>query len=222
MGRRIVSITLAFLLAGSILPARSATSSSVAPIGVVTEASGAGFNNSPASAGSSVYAGDRLSTTAAGSMKLRSGAAWLFLIGESGVTLEGSSASTQANLRTGTLSFSASKASAIAIQADEAFIRPAADVPTIAQVTILGPKELRITARRGALQFTYRDESDAIPEGVSYRVVLDPDQSDKPPQGQPVKRAGHQRKGFLFLLWGGAAWLTEYAVHEALESPDRP
>jgi len=39
------------------------------------------------------------------------------------------------------------------ILANDAFIRPVADIPTVAQVSLIGPKELQITARRGALEF---------------------------------------------------------------------
>jgi hypothetical protein len=59
------------------------------------------------------------------------------------------------------------------VLADEAFIRPIADGPTVAQVTVLGPKELQITARRGALELSYRNETEKIAEGTSCRVLLD-------------------------------------------------
>ena len=45
------------------------------------------------------------------------------------------------------------------ILADGAFLRPLADGPTVAQVTIVGPKELQIRARRGAWQFAYAGET---------------------------------------------------------------
>ena len=109
------------------------------------------------------------------------------------------------------------------ILANDAFIRPAADVPTVAQVTLVGPKELQITARRGALEFSYHSETESIAEGASYRIVLDrADPPQRSSQNQPIKDPRGNRKGFWILIIGGIGWATEWAVHEALESPDRP
>jgi hypothetical protein len=109
------------------------------------------------------------------------------------------------------------------ILANDAFIRPAADVPTVAQVTLIGPKELQISARRGALEFSYHSETESIAEGASYRILLDPrETASGPSKNQKVQPLGRKPKGFWILIIGGIGWATEWAVHEALESPDRP
>ena len=59
MRRRILAMTLAFLLVGVSRPARPA---GVPALGVVTQASAAHFNTARVSAGATVYDGDRLST----------------------------------------------------------------------------------------------------------------------------------------------------------------
>ena len=86
----------------------------------------------------------------------------------------GNSSGTQANLSAGTLVFTASHLSALEIFADSAHIRAAVDTTTVGQVTVIGPKTLYIYARQGALLFSYEDETEVIPEGKAYRVMLDP------------------------------------------------
>jgi hypothetical protein len=219
MRRRILATTLGFLLTGVSLPTQAGTS----VLGVVTQATAAHFNATKVSVGATVYDGDGLSTESEGLLQFRGAGALLYLPGLSGVTLHGLANGTQAQLRTGSLVFSTSKAAAMEILADGVFIRPAADGPTVAQITILGPKELEITARRGALTFSYRNETEKIAEGTACRILLDaPDAAARPfpPQG-PVK-AGHESRSFKIVVIVAVAWITEWAVHEALESPDRP
>ncbi len=220
MRRRILAMTLAFLLVGVSRPARPA---GVPALGVVTQASAAHFNTARVSAGATVYDGDRLSTESEGLLQFRGAGSLLYLPGRSGVTLHRLPNGTQAHLSTGGLVFSSARASAMEILANDAFIRPAADVPTVAQVTLVGPKELQITARRGALEFSYHSETESIAEGASYRIVLDrADPPQRSSQNQPIKDPRGNRKGFWILIIGGIGWATEWAVHEALESPDRP
>jgi hypothetical protein len=219
MCRRILAMTLAFLVTGVAVPARPA---GIAALGVVTQASGAHYNAARVSTGATVYDGDRLSTEPEGLLQFRGSGALLYLPGLSGVTLHGLPNGTQALLRTGSLVFSTSKAAAMEILADEAFIRPTADGPTVAQVTVVGPKELQITARRGALEFSYRNETERIAEGTSCRVLLDAPEGAPPfPQRGPVK-AAHENRKFRIVVIVVIGWATEWAVHEVLESPDRP
>jgi hypothetical protein len=218
MGRRFIASALVFLLAGFPLPAR------VDAIGVVTQCSGANLGTASASNGASIYAGDRFFTDASGYLRLRSRSANFLLAGQSSMILRGMPTAAEAELTGGTLTFSSSRASAIEVHANHAIIRPAADTPTVALIQILGPKELRVSAQRGALQFTYNDESETIPEGASYKVVLDtPDAGQNPPfPGNPPRKTGRQRRGFFFLLFGAVGGVTAWGVLEALESPDRP
>src|SRR2546423_1260035 len=160
MPRRAWATLLVFLLAGPPLPARAAGPPNLLPLGVVTQASGAHFNAAKVSLGSTIYDGDGLSTEPEGALQFRGSAAQLYLPGSSGVTLHGLPMRTQAQLQTGTVVFSTAKAAAMEIIADEALIRPGADGPTVAQVTMIGPKELQISARRGVLQFAYAVETE--------------------------------------------------------------
>jgi hypothetical protein len=93
----------------------------------------------------SLFDGDRLSTEPDGALRLRSAAALIYLSGSSDVILRGmpeNEKSTEAELTSGTLLFSTRQA--FEVRADDAFIRPAADVATVGQIIIAGPKKLYI------------------------------------------------------------------------------
>ena len=215
---RFLAIALAFLLAGIPVPARPEV------LGVVVQADRAHLNTSVVSAGTTVYDGDQFSTDEGGTLRLRSDAAMLDLAEESHIIVRSrvnAAKDTEALLTVGTVVFSASRATAMEIQTQEARIRPVADAPTIGQVSVDGPKELRVYARRGALQFSYRDETETIAEGQSYRVVLDPPEGD-PKKEQSTKKPGRPRKAFLFIVIGGGAAALGRLIHEMIESPDRP
>jgi hypothetical protein len=192
-------------------------------LGIVTQASGAHLHAASASAGSTVYDSDELSTEGGGALQFRGSAVYVVLFHASGVTLRSLANGTQAQLRNGTVTISVARASAMEILADNAAIRPLADVPTVAQITIIGPKELQIYAQRGALQFSYHGESAALQEGSSYRILLDPPNTSTPPQSQGGPRPqGHKNLPFKIIIGAGAALATAIVVHKFLESPDRP
>lgn len=197
-------------------------------LGVVSEANRAHLNTGAASAGTTVYDGDRFSTEAGGMLLLQGNGATLQLAAESEVIVKSRTNGVQgieAELNRGTLAFSSSQPAAVEIVADEARVRPVREEPTIGQVTVIGPKELLLHARRGALQFSHRGETQTIAEGKSYRVILDPSEDDAKKNG-PYKPA-RQRKTFLFIAVAGGAvgaggGIYESRGHKHTESPDRP
>jgi hypothetical protein len=198
-----------------------------AVLGVVTGANRAHLNNTAVSEGTTVYDGDRCSTEGGGMMLLHGEAVSLDLAEESAVLVRSrvnGEQSMQAEMSRGTLVFRASRAAALEIAVLEALIRPANDVPTIARVTVAGSKELRIYARRGSLQFSYRGDTQTIAEGESYRVILDPPE-DATQTKEAVKN--RRRRVFLLVAIGGggagvATFLLENRRHKDVESPDHP
>jgi hypothetical protein len=149
----------------------------VAAVGFVSHADGAYIGEALASPGTSIYDGDRLYTETDGLLRLALGTSALHLASQTSVTVHHSDSTqdTEIDLTTGTLVFSSSKPPAIAVRANTAWIRCGATFPVAAQVSIVNAKELRIRAQRGSLQFTYKEESAVIPEGVAYRVLLQPE-----------------------------------------------
>jgi hypothetical protein len=83
-----------------------------------------------------------------------------------------------------------------------------------------------VRCSRGAVTISVDDDTRVIPEGMAYRIVLDPNANTSadpaaapwPPQGPA--RAGKSR--FIWYVIAFAAAVTAIGVHEALESPSRP
>jgi hypothetical protein len=232
-GRLLVAVVVTMALAGIPVPAR------VGALGLITEADGAYLGDRHVSTGTTVYDGDCLSTEPGGLLRLRSGAAMFYLPGDSQVTLRtepDKEKGTLMDLTAGTLVFSTARAAATEIHASKASIRPAADMPTVGQITAVAPKLLYVYARRNSLRFSYHDESEIIVEGESYRVVLDPiddDTAAKPDSERSGKKPSRRRRGFLFFLigagaiaaaaaGGGPALSTSRPIVEHSESPFQP
>lgn len=188
-------------------------------LGVVDAAVRVHLNTTAVTAGATVYDGDRFSTETGGMLALRAGTAGLELAEESAITVQNAPNGARAinvDLHNGTLVFSSDRVASLNVTAREASIRSVADTRTVAQISVRGPKELHIFARRGALQFSYRGETETMAEGESCRVILDPADDDQPLP--PLRR----RKAFLIIDIGVAAAVIAREIHELIESPDRP
>jgi len=222
--QRLSAMTLTFFLSCCPLLARRAGASKALVLGTITQASGAHFNAASASAGGTVYDGDMLSTETDGALQFRGNSSMIYLAGSTSVILHRVANGTQALLRNGTAVVSARRATDMEIVGDGAAIRPLADVPTIAQITISGPKELQIYARRAALQFSYRSESATLQEGSSYRILLDPQEPSTVPKSQSGPTpSGHKNKLFKIIIATAAAGLiTSIAVRDVSGSPESP
>ncbi len=221
--------TLAALVSTSLLitPVLGAPSSS---LGTIVYADRAHMGAAAASAGATVFGGDRLSTEQSGSIQVRAGAARFLLSGASSATLATDEATPAAILTRGSATFSTADSKAFALHVASAIIRPNTDQPTIGQVTVLGPKELVVKSTRGSLTVAVEEDVRVIAEGTAYRIVLDSPTTASAPQGPrgaggrgsggpPLKAA---RSRFIWYAIGITTLITVWAVHEALESEDRP
>lgn len=221
--RHSLSLALAGFLTLSSLAARPSV------LGVVWAAKHVHLNTTVVTVGATVYDGDRFSTETGGMLRLRSGTAGLELSGESVVSVQNPPNGMQgmeAELDKGTLVFSSERVASLDVIARKASIRPSADTRTVAQLTVTGPKELVIRARRGALQFSYHGETDTLAEGKSYRVILDPPNNDPPNNGSKEKPVPPSRlpKGFKIVIIGEVAAVVGLGIYELRESesPDHP
>jgi ferric-dicitrate binding protein FerR (iron transport regulator) len=200
-------------------------------LGTIVVADGASNWGAGVTAGTTVFTGDRLATSDTGSLQVRTAGARLQLAKASMATIDLAQGTPSVTLLRGAAAFSTANAKAFAVNVASAVIRPKDDQPTIGEVAVLGEKELVVKCTKGALTITVGDDSRVIPEGSAYRVVLDPalatEQDQPPPQGAGTKGIGHPplvagRSRFVWYATAAVAILTIIAIHEALESPDRP
>jgi len=194
---------------------------------MVVAAEHAQAGESALSAGTTLFGGERVSTEAQGAMQARMGNARIYLGARSSATLANDAGVPSATLTAGTLTFSAESTNSFELRAGDAQIRPQSNGPTVAQVTLVSPKEMIVTSRRGPLSITIGEESKLIPEPGSYRVLLDAPAMPEAqgPRGSgsgSPQRSGRSRDRILILLIGASAGMTVFAVHEIFESPSRP
>jgi hypothetical protein len=227
-------LSVAFLVVS--LTGGSSGGAKVEVFGIVTQARSATLGNASVSAGVSLYDGDTLTTDVDGALTLRAGSSMIRLGRQSRVTLRSASCGgncAQLDLSAGTVAFAAPQAAALEIRVDQANIRPATDAATLGQIAIINGTSFEIFARRGGLKIQYRDETEVIAEGGSYRVALDSskdeDTSTKNTRGErakTVKAASHKGKHITLTAIGGAAAAAAAAIPLAMskdyESPDHP
>jgi hypothetical protein len=225
-----LSVSLSILLSISLL-ATSAFGGSALGLGTVVSADRAHVGTAAASAGSTVFAGDKLDTEQAGNLQIRAGAARLVLTGSSRVVWGAEDGAPSATLTGGTAAFSTSNAKAFVLHAGTAVFRPRDNEPTVANVTLLNAKELVVRCSRGALLIGVDDDVRVIPEGTAYHVVLDSDAAipagalpaaATSPWGQdrPPIKAGKSK--FIWYAIAFASIVTAFLVWEVCESPDKP
>jgi hypothetical protein len=208
-----------------ITPLWAAPSSS---LGTIVYADRAHVGASEASAGTTVFVGDRLTTEKTGSVQVRAGAARLLLSSASSATLAQDDASASATLTFGSAIFSTANSKAFALHFSSAVIRPNTDQPTIGQVTVLSAKELVVKSTRGSLSIAVEDDVRVIPEGVGYRIVLDANAPEpQGPRGAGTKGYGGPpiraaKSKFIWYAIAVTAVVTYFAVDEVFESPARP
>jgi hypothetical protein len=170
-----------------------------------------------------------LRTEPGGSLQIRAGAARLLLSGSSSATLTQENDRPAAILTTGSAIFSTANSKAFAFHVAAAVIRPSTDQPTIGQVMVLNPQEFLVKSIRASLRLSVEDDVREIPEGAAYRIVLNPAAAEPGPQGSRgagTKDHSHPPPpGRNKFIWTATSFVligTVWAVHEALESPDRP
>ncbi len=204
---------------------------STGALGTVVSSDHASISGAGAAVGTTIFDGDTLSTADTGNVQLRTGNARFQLSASSEAKVGDVGGMPTVTLLRGSGTFSTASVKAFALNALTAVIKPVSDEPTVGIVTVLGEKELLVNCTRGALTITVGDDSRVIPEGSAYRIVLEPSaeeaQDQPPPQGAGSKGTGRPplmaaRSRFVWYATAAVALLTVFAIHKALESPDRP
>jgi ferric-dicitrate binding protein FerR (iron transport regulator) len=211
MVRRILAFATAFMFAGASLPAAQNS------LGVVTQSSGGHLNSAVASAGATLYIGDRLATDSKGAMALRAGTVQLILSEDSTLFMNRDEAGLIPRLDRGSVGFHVEGNENFRVTAADVTVRPQSPVPTVGQVT-LETCSVLVTSRVKSLEVTAGKETKIVEEGKSYRVALGGPCAMAHNRG-PIATA-HSRFWAVPVAVVGVA--TYIAVDEALESPDRP
>ncbi|HYL65264.1 MAG TPA: hypothetical protein VE077_21825 [Candidatus Methylomirabilis sp.] len=207
-------------------------------LGIVAQAVEARLGSEPVAEGTTIYNGDTLATGAGGSLRLLVGDGMLYLADQSSVALHdearGTAKEFQAELLSGAVVLFLTANTVGEIKASSASVRPLAETRGVVRVQIIGPHELIVLAQRGPAQISYRGESETIPEGKSYRVLLNPEDND--PSRDAAPKEPQKRRRVLLLIAIGAAAATAISIPlwagtgkgapggtlGGVESPDRP
>jgi hypothetical protein len=240
--KRISATIVAYSLV--LLPAYSAQNQAV---GAVLEAENAHIGSAAATAGSSLFRGDLVSTESEGRALVRIGETRFQVLGDSAATFYTGANGSIADLQHGSLMVSSTAAADnFEIYASDVRIVPGTQHPIYAQVTIVSPCELKITGQHGTLEVTSGNESKTIEENHSYRVVPEHSVSDSrdltisPDDSEYHRHHSHKNcaaayehlrgklpiaaanSHFLITTFAVVGAATVLGVSEALESPDRP
>jgi hypothetical protein len=198
-----------------------------APLGVILQADHASIGSGTAAAGASIFEGDVLGTST-GSLRVRFGASQAYLLPGSSAVVRNAGSGVGAELTGGTMILSSVQGEPFRLIADGATIRPSADAATSAQITRVGPSELILLARKGSLEVSMDDDVKTVPEGASYRMMIQPPDAAA---GAPAAYPAAQRRGgvltagrnrFIFFALAAVAVGVAVGVYLTTVSPNRP
>jgi hypothetical protein len=134
-------------------------------------------------------------------------------------------------VKAGTVGFSSNGTDQVGLEIPEGIVSAANGQPAYGQVTILGPREVIISAYRGTLILDNEGELHAIPAGKSYRVTMDlePAASTQPQEAAGVGAKDHdivapkkRHLAFDLIVLGVAGVGSYFIFREVSESPSRP
>lgn len=198
------------------------------PLGLVTQASEAHLGAATVAIGTTVYPGDTLATDEGGTVRLKVGGSQFYLLASSAATLSASASVVNASVARGTVGFSSNGTDQLSLEIPEGTLRAANGQPGYGQVTILGPREVVISAYRGTLVLDNDGDLHEIPAGKSYRVTMDLDPAVEPqgPAGaggnNRVVAPRHRHLLFDLIVLGAAAGAGVALWYHLSESPSNP
>ncbi len=143
------SCLIAFVIVGMLnLPVMAA---SAKPLGMVVIADHAKVDNANAEIGADVFPGDALSTEMGGSLRMKIGASQVYLLSSTAATLVPGENKVQAKIAHGTLGFSTTSPDQLEIGTPLGIIRGQDSQRVFAQVAVLSPTKIQISAYEGTL-----------------------------------------------------------------------
>jgi hypothetical protein len=216
----VLIIALNAFMVGS--PALAAPASSPsAPLGVVLASENAHVGAGVTTSGETVYDGDRLTTPANSTLRVRLGSGQLDLRQNSTADVHSFPNGFSANLNYGTVVVSSAEGQTFQVIADGATIRPLNAEPASGQISMISPTELVLTGTRGSLEVTMGSEVKTLEAGSSYRLEVEPDPAADP-GAQPQVAQPTARNHFLWIAIPVVAAVTGIVIWRALVSPSSP
>jgi len=185
-------------------------------LGVVTQSNNGHLNSASASAGATLYIGDRLGTDSNGTMALRSGTVQMVLSEDSVLFMNGDASGLIPRLDRGTVAFHVEGNENFRVTAADVTVRAQLPVPTSGQVT-LEKCDVLVTARVSSLEVTAGSETKTLEEGKTYRVELRGACAADQNHGPRFPATSRFWMVSIPILVG-----TCIAVCKGFESPDRP
>jgi len=199
--------------------------SSEKSLGFVAQAEHARLDNIAVAVGANVFAGDAFDTGANGTLRLRFGSSQLYLLPMSAAKIARSSDGALVAVVRGTAGFSSPASSQLALETPGGILRAAAGKPAHGQVTMRGENEFIVSAFRGDLVLDNDGELHSIPEGKSYRVVVEQEKdtvSANNPDFVPAQNHHRKRRIIFALILTGAVGFATYQIYQELsESPSK-
>ena len=241
---RFFSVAAFFVFSCVSVPVPAQTPPANPALGLVAKSVSGHIGDAAASEGATVFSGDSLSTEDAGSMLVRVGPLSLELQGSTAVHIYRAPYGAIVELNRGTVVYTTPGTHEnIVIVASDVRATPVLALADLGRVSMDNPCEITVYSQRGQVNVQVGSESHLIEEAkayrvhavseISYREYVSPDANDYHHYHEhrpcaPVEMAkgklplapGHSR--FLYLTAGVAGIATVWAVHEALESPNRP
>ncbi len=168
------------------------------PLGSIEETAGARLDRISALRGASVYPGDVVETDTGGALHLRLGSGQLYLSASSSASLEQRGSVASVTLAKGSATFSWPDPLYFELKTPVGTLRGSGTHATSGQVVIFNPQQIVVTASRGDLVLESDGDFYIIPEGKSYRVVIEQAASDSSVARRARRQAPAQRKLLFF------------------------
>lgn len=186
-------------------------------LGVVVQGKNAQLNRAAVAGGTTVFAGDLLSTESDGLLRLRVGTGQLYLLEKSAARLVAESDHLLVAVERGSLGFSLTEPLPMAVRFDDTLVRPASPGGVHGRLSVLGPGEIVVSSLHGTLEVVSGTEHFLVSEGSAYRILI-----EQEPEG--VGKADARRRRILTILVGTLAVgaLTGLILYHALRSPEAP
>lgn len=146
-------------------------------LGTVEEANHASVRGASAISGTSIYAGDAVTTDKQGAVRLRLGKGKLYLSASSSASLEQRAGLATVTLAEGSATFSWPDPTQFELETPVGTLRGSGTKATQGQVRISKPTEVEVSATHGDLVLENDGEYYTLEQGKTFRIVMVDDSS---------------------------------------------